>query len=94
MNRKVGSGEVGQPTIYSANSNTETPPQENCSTVVSDPQSPLNVRSTPDDTLDNVVDTLKDGTPLTVVTEQNGWLQISSPVQGWVSKSRTKTVCQ
>jgi serine/threonine protein kinase len=94
MNRKLGSGEVGQPTIYSANPNTETPSQDNCSTVVSDPESPLNVRSTPDDTLDNIVGTLEDGTPLTVVTEQNDWLQISSPVQGWISKKRTKTVCQ
>ncbi len=94
MSKKLGSGEVGQPTIISANSSTETSPQQNCSTVVSDPQPPLNVRSTPDDTQDNVVGTLEDGTPLSVVTEQNDWLQISSPLQGWVSKSRTKTVCQ
>ncbi|HEY9669142.1 MAG TPA: SH3 domain-containing protein, partial [Coleofasciculaceae cyanobacterium] len=94
LKRKVGSGEVGQPTVYSGSNTTETPSPDNCSTVVSDPESPLNVRSAPDDTLDNVVGTVEDGTPITVVNEQNGWLQISSPVQGWVSKNRTKTVCQ
>lgn len=94
LKRKIGSGEVGQPTVYSATNNTETPSSENCSTVVSDPESPLNVRSAPDDNPDNVLSTLDDGTPITVVNEQNGWLQISSPVQGWVAKNRTKTVCQ
>jgi len=94
MNTKVGSGDVGQPTIYSANSNTDTPSQPDCSTVVSDPEPPLNVRSAPDDTLNNVVGTLENDTPLTVITEQKGWLQISSPVQGWISKNRTKNTCQ
>jgi serine/threonine-protein kinase len=94
INRKLGSGDLGQTTTYSAATKTETLISKNCSTVVSDPESPLNVRSMPDDTLDNVVSRLKDGTPLTVVTEQKGWLQISSPAQGWVSKKRTKTVCQ
>jgi serine/threonine-protein kinase len=94
LNKQLGSGDVGQTTTYSAATKTETLTSKNCSTVVSDPRSPLNVRSMPDDKLGNVVGTLKNETPLTVVTEQNGWLQISSPVQGWVSKKRTKTVCQ
>jgi serine/threonine protein kinase len=94
MNTKVGSGDVGQPTIYSANSNTDTSSQPDCSIVVSDPEPPLNVRSAPDDTLNNVVGTLENDTPLTVITEQKGWLQISSPVQGWISKNRTKNTCQ
>lgn len=93
INRKVGSAEVGQPTTYSANSNTETPSQNNCPIVVSDPDSPLNVRSIPDTNLGQVVGTLENGTRISVVTEKNGWLQISSPVPGWISKNRTKTVC-
>lgn len=94
MQRKVGSGEVGQPTLYSANSNTDTSSPQNCSTVVSDPESPLNVRSAPDTTQDNVIDALADGTPISVVKEQGGWLEINSPVQGWVAKNRTKINCQ
>jgi serine/threonine-protein kinase len=93
MKRKLGSGDVGQPTTFSAKPSTETPTPKNCPLVVFDPQSPLNVRSTPDAKLGKVVGKLKNGTPLSVIAEQNGWLQISSPVQGWISKSRTKTVC-
>jgi hypothetical protein len=52
------------------------------------------VRSTPDTKPDNIVGTVEDGTRLSVVVEQNGWLQINSPLQGWVAKNRTKTVCQ
>lgn len=84
ITRKLGSGDVGQPTIYSTKSSTEIPSPKNCSTVVFDPESPLNVRSTPDATLNNVVGILENGTPLSVITEKNGWLQISSPVQGWI----------
>jgi hypothetical protein len=95
MKRKLGSGDVGQPTITSVNSSPGTPSPNNCPIVASDPTPPLNVRATPKVTSDNqnVVGTIENGTPLTIVTEQNGWLQISSPVQGWVSKQRTKTVC-
>jgi serine/threonine protein kinase len=94
MRRKLGSGEVGNPTIYSsAKSSTKTPSQKNCPIVVFDSESPLNVRSIPDTKLGQIVGTLGNGTPLTVIAEQNGWLQISSPVQGWVSKKRTKTAC-
>lgn len=94
MKRKIGSGSVGQPTIYSANSSTETPLPQNCSVVVSDPQSPLNVRSTPNANLGNIVGKLDNDTIVTIINEQNGWVQISSPVQGWIYKNRTKTVCQ
>ncbi len=92
MKRKLGSGDVGQPITYPTKSSTETPTPKNCSIVVFDPESPLNVRSTPDTQLGKVVGTLKNGTLLSVIAEQNGWLQISSPVRGWISKSRTKTV--
>jgi serine/threonine protein kinase len=94
MNRKLGSGEVGEPTVYSTNGSTDTLSQTNCSVVVVDPDSPLNVRSTPDTKPDNIVGTVEDGTRLSVVAEQNGWLQINSPLQGWVAKNRTKRVCQ
>jgi hypothetical protein len=93
MKRKFNSGEVGQPTTYTAKSTTETPSKNDCSTVVSDPESPLNVRSRPDTKLGKIVGTLENGTSLTVVGEENGWVQISSPASGWISKSRTKTVC-
>jgi serine/threonine protein kinase len=93
MKKKIGSGEVGQPTTYTANSTPETPSKNDCSTVVSDPESPLNVRSRPDTKRGEIVGKLENGTSLTVVGEQNGWVQISSPVSGWISKTRTKTVC-
>lgn len=94
MKKKLGSGDVGKPTIYSsAKSSIKTLSKKNCSIVVFDSESPLNVRSIPDTKLGQVVGTLNNGTPLTVIAEQNGWLQISSPVQGWVSKKRTKTAC-
>lgn len=82
MKRKLGSGNVGQPT------------SKNCSVVVSDPQPPLNVRSTPNANLGKIVGKLDNDTPVSIVNEQNGWVQINSPVQGWISKNRTKTVCQ
>ncbi len=94
MKKQLGSGDVGKPSIYtSANASTKTPDQKNCPIVAFDSESPLNVRSTPDLKLGTVVGTLENGTRLTVLAEQNGWLQISSPVQGWVSKKRTKTAC-
>lgn len=94
LKRKLGSGDVGKPTVYSsAKSSTKTLSPKNCPIVVFDSESPLNVRSIPDTKTGQIVGTLNNGTPLTVIAEQNGWLQISSPVQGWVSKKRTKTAC-
>ncbi len=94
MKKKIGSGNVGQPTIYAASFNTENPLPENCSIIVSDPQAPLNVRSVPNAKLGEVVGKLNNGATVSLVAEQNGWLQISSPVSGWISKNRTKTVCK
>ena len=94
LNQQLGSGEVGQPTTHSVATKSDDSTAKNCVTLVSDPDSPLNVRSTPDEKLSNIVSTLENETPLTVVTEQNGWLKISAPVEGWVSKKRTKNVCQ
>lgn len=37
---------------------------------------------------------IKPGTPISVTgQEKNGWLEISSPVEGWVYKNRTKKTC-
>jgi serine/threonine protein kinase len=91
MKKKLGSGNVGQPTIYAASSNREP---DNCSIIVADPQAPLNVRSVPNATLGEVVGKLDNGVTVSLVAEQNGWIQISSPVSGWISKTRTKTVCK
>lgn len=61
--------------------------------IVNDPEPPINVRSTPTNDKANVVGQLKNGTFLTVTKEQNGWFQISDPMKGWVSKSRTTSSC-
>ncbi|MBQ3423493.1 MAG: SH3 domain-containing protein [Romboutsia sp.] len=42
----------------------------------------LNVRNAPGG---SVINSLAKGTEVTVVAEQNGWSQITSPVNGWVS---------
>jgi len=68
------------------------PLPKNCSLVVNDPESPLNVRSLPNPN-GEVVGKLNNGTAVTSVTEQNGWIQISDPVPGWIAKSRIRRVC-
>ncbi|KAM3101722.1 SH3 domain-containing protein [Phormidesmis sp. 146-12] len=61
---------------------------------VSDPNPPLNVRSTPDTTSnDNVVGQLKNGTFVTVTGEQEGWFRISTPVKGWLSIKNVESGC-
>ena len=60
---------------------------------VNDPDPPLNVRSQPDPTQDNIVGTLENGTFLTVETEEKGWLKIIDPIAGWVAKNRTDSEC-
>ncbi|XHX76658.1 MAG: SH3 domain-containing protein [Stenomitos frigidus ULC029] len=61
--------------------------------VVNDPKPPLNVRSTPSTASDNVVGQLKNGTFVTVAGDENGWLQIKTPMKGWVSKQQTVSGC-
>lgn len=60
---------------------------------VDDPEPPLNVRSAPNTQNSKIVGTLKNGTYVDVVADQNGWLQIESPMQGWISRDRTETSC-
>lgn len=64
-----------------------------CLTIVNDPQPPLNVRAAPTDRFDNIIGKVEDGNPVMVIGKQRGWLQISTPVPGWVDKSLTKTIC-
>jgi hypothetical protein len=61
--------------------------------IVKDPDAPLRVRSTPDASANNLVGQLDNGTFVTVQGEANGWLQISEPVRGWISKKLTDYGC-
>ncbi len=73
-----------------------TPPSEGCKitqAIVSDPNPPLNVRSSPQVTSSNIVGKLKNGTFVAVREERNGWFRISDPVEGWISKNRTESTC-
>ncbi len=65
----------------------------NCTIVVDDPNPPLNVRDRPEVKPDNNIGSLNNGTTLTVITQRNGWVQINSPIQGWVASNRIKKVC-
>ena len=72
-----------------------TPPKDGCkisTAVVEDPNPPLNVRSSPQVTDDNIIGQLKNGAFVGVFEEKNGWLRISEP-EGWISKNRTKSTC-
>lgn len=64
-----------------------------CTTLVTDPDPPLNVRTSPIVAPDNVVGKLQNGAVLVVVMEYGDWLQIQKPVAGWVHKDRTITTC-
>lgn len=61
--------------------------------VVEDSNPPLNVRSAPTTEGDNIVGKLDNGTFLNVSKEQQGWFQITVPLEGWVAKSRTRSGC-
>jgi Bacterial SH3 domain len=65
----------------------------NCQTLVTDPNPPLNIRSSPVSAKDNVVGNLRNGTIVTVVNENEGWLQIAQPLRGWVYENLTVTTC-
>jgi hypothetical protein len=64
-----------------------------CRTIATDPNPPLNVRSSPVSAPDNIIGKLRNGTHLTVVDENEGWFRISGPVEGWVFKELTVTSC-
>jgi len=64
-----------------------------CQTLIADPNPPLNIRSSPVVADDNKIASLPNGTTLSIVDEQDGWLRINSPLQGWVYKDLTVTSC-
>lgn len=64
-----------------------------CQTIATDPNPPLNVRSSPVVAPDNIVGKLRNGTRLTVIDESEGWLRISNPIDGWVYQELTVTSC-
>jgi hypothetical protein len=73
---------------------------ERCSTtqaIVSDPNPPLNVRSSPNVEADNVVGKINNGSWVIVSAEQDGWLEIKAtgdlPIEGWIAKNRTRSAC-
>lgn len=73
-----------------------TPPTTNCPVsmaIVADPESPLNVRSSPNTETDNIVGQLADQTFVTVSGEEEGWFEIDTPLTGWIAKSRTQYSC-
>ena len=64
-----------------------------CQTIIADPKPPLNVRSSPVVASDNMIGRLPNGTTLSIVDENEGWLRINAPLQGWVYKELTVTSC-
>lgn len=60
---------------------------------VNDPESPLNVRSTPTADSNNIVGQLKNGTFVEVQDEKNGWFKIGGATPGWIARSRTEHSC-
>ncbi|MBD2035666.1 SH3 domain-containing protein [Leptolyngbya sp. FACHB-321] len=70
-----------------------TAPKTICKTIATDPSPPLNVRSSPVVAPDNVVGTVRNGTQLTVVDRNEGWLRIKQPQEGWVYENLTVTSC-
>ncbi|HIK29695.1 MAG: SH3 domain-containing protein [Oscillatoriaceae bacterium SKW80] len=73
-----------------------TPPSEGCKitqAIVSDPNPPLNVRSSPKVTSSNIVGQLENGTFVSVSEERNGWFRINNPIEGWIFKKLTESTC-
>jgi Bacterial SH3 domain len=64
-----------------------------CQTIATDPQPPLNIRSSPVVADNNVISRVENGTVLAVVSQQSGWFQIATPVSGWVYQDLTATNC-
>jgi hypothetical protein len=65
-----------------------------CVTLISDPQSPIaRVFSNPEEQSSDVLAELENGAEVTVIGYQNGWLQISTPVTGWVFLGATTVSC-
>ncbi len=73
----------------------QLPPNSQCDythRLVSDPNPPINVRAG-SGTTHAIVGTLNNGAKVTVKQEQQGWLQITEPIAGWIAANRTKPIC-
>jgi Bacterial SH3 domain len=64
-----------------------------CVTVIEDSNPPSNVRSAPGVQSGNVVGKLDNYSVVEVVNHQKDWLEIQSPMHGWVSLNLTRAVC-
>lgn len=60
---------------------------------INDPNPPTNIRSSPEVKPNNIVGKVENGRVVFVQSEKNGWLQITEPITGWVSKTVTETEC-
>ncbi len=69
---------------------------ERCETTmakINDPNPPANVRSQPNTDSASIVGTVRNGTFVTVTDSNDGWLKISTPTKGWVSKKIALSGC-
>jgi hypothetical protein len=67
---------------------------QTCRIIVTDPEPPLNVRSSPVVATDNIVATINNGVTLQVSGQQSGWFELSAPIGGWVYQSLTTNTCK
>ncbi|MBD2039608.1 SH3 domain-containing protein [Microcoleus sp. FACHB-672] len=61
---------------------------------INDPKPPTNIRSSPEVKPNNIVGKVENGRVVSVKSEKNGWLQITEPITGWISKSVAETECK
>jgi hypothetical protein len=73
--------------------NTMVRQRKECVTVISDSDPPTNIRSLPTSSNSSIIGKLKPFVFINVVNNQNGWLEINSPVKGWVSVNLTLAGC-
>ena len=65
-----------------------------CRNIINDNSgTPANIRLTPKVNPNNSIGTLENGTSIEVVQQYNSWLEISKPLQGWVSVGITSVTC-
>jgi hypothetical protein len=76
--------------LYEVQSQTAAAASSACPTIINDPQPPTNVRSAPNGT---VLQTLPNGTQVVVSEKREGWLHITSPMDGWVDAPLTTQQC-
>ncbi|MGQ9864959.1 MAG: serine/threonine protein kinase [Pseudanabaenaceae cyanobacterium] len=80
------------PPAFSETTDPDLPICRVTTAVVNDPDPPLNVRAGPSVT-EPIVGTLPNGTLLFVSDRQEGWLQITAPLNGWVAGNRVEQNC-